>query len=111
MAVLTEVQNCAESSDLKRDEECLVEEEVPAGHEAPGIVHPFTTETNEATRDRHKGRHFSHTVVNQREHTTVDCVRQEDTCWTAFVEGTADGDEERCTDRSTDGEELDLPAS
>lgn len=103
-----ERQHQVESDDFEGDQESFVEEEVPAGHEAKGVVDPFTGHTNETSRNRVKGCHFSHAVVHEAEETAVGSVGNEQTAGTTTGKTAADTDEEGSADGATDGDELDL---
>lgn len=62
--VSPETEDFTQGGDFEGDQEGFVEEEVPSGHESKGIVDPFTSKTNETTRDGHHGCHFSYAVID-----------------------------------------------
>lgn len=97
-----------ERGNFEWDKQCLVDEVVPANHEAESIVNPDTSQTNEATRHRHVGAHLSDGVVNEGNDAGVEGVGDEQTSGTALGEAAADGDEQAGTDCATDGNQLNL---
>ncbi|KAI6776797.1 hypothetical protein HG530_000742 [Fusarium avenaceum] len=95
-------------SNFEWNEETFVEEEVPSGHKTKSIVAPVTSKTDEATRNGHIGAHLCDTIVHTCEDTGVDCIGEKQTERTTFGKTTTDTHEKRCTDRATNGDELDL---
>ena len=64
--VLTpEAENQCESSNFEGDQKRFVDEEVPAGHKAHGVVDEVTSQANESTRDRIMNSHLGDAVVYQ----------------------------------------------
>lgn len=125
--VSPKAQHGDQGGDLEGNQKSLVEEEVPSGHETvssvshavgvhqhhrfflpESIVDPFTSKTNEATRDGHEDRHFSDAVVDQTKHAGVERVGNEQTAGPTMVKTSTDRDEEGGTDRSTNGQQLNL---
>lgn len=103
-----ESKDQVEGRDLKRNEQRLVEEEVPADSEAEGLVDPLASHTNETAGDRVQSGHLSHAVVHETEGAAVDEVGEEERAGPASVQALADADEEGGTDGATDGDKLDL---
>ena len=83
-------------------------QEIPADHEAQGIIDKLASETNEASADRIRGRHLSDTVVDHCKNKRLKSIGNEQTTGTAMVKAASNRDEEGGTDRATDGNELDL---
>jgi hypothetical protein len=70
-----------------------------------------TSQTNEATRYRICRRHLGDTVVYQTQEASIDGVGQEQTGRATLVQATTDTDEERSSDGTANGHELDLSVS
>ena len=64
--------------------------------------------TNESTRDWLVCDHLGDTIVDTTEKDDVEEVGDEQAARTSSGKAIADGDEERCTDRATDGQKLNL---
>ena len=71
----------------------------------------MTSKTNEATRHRICRRHLGNAVVYQTQEAGVDGVGQEQAGWATLVETAADTDEERSSNGTANGHELDLSVS
>lgn len=63
---------------------------------------------NEASRDWHVARHLRHRVVDQTQHTGINCVSQEQTSRTAFDEPIGNGNERGRSNRSANCNQLHL---
>jgi hypothetical protein len=98
----------SQGSNLKWNNESLVEEEVPASEETKGIVNPVASQANESTSDRHVCIHLGDGVIDKGEDNGVEAVGDEETAWATLGETSTDGDEEGCSDGATGGDELDL---
>ncbi len=75
------------------------------------LIYPFTSHSDETSTDRHISSHLRHGVVYKRNHAGVSCVSEQHAQWTALIECTADANEQRCTNRTTNSDELDLAIS
>ena len=84
---------------------------VVASHKTKRIINKVSSKTDEATRDRIRGRHLSNTVVHQTQEASIDRIREEQTARPALVETAADADEEGGSNGAADGHELDLAVS
>lgn len=103
-----ESQDEVQGTDLEGDEDSFVKEEVPAGHETPGVVDPDSGVADERGVHGHEDGHLGHGVVYQGQHAGVRRVRNEQTARTTVVKGTADTDEQRRSDSPANGDEHDL---
>jgi hypothetical protein len=98
-------------SAIRHTQKSLVEEEVPASHETKGIVDPLSGQTDESTGHGHQDCHLGDTVVDQTQHAGVDGVGDEQAARATLVQSTTDGNEQRGTDGTTNGQELNLSVS
>lgn len=119
----------SESRDLKRDQKGLIEaildvlanrpvtslnkkamngQKVPSDHETKGVVHPFTSETDEATADGVRRCHLRNTVVHHSQKDRLDGEGQEQAPGSTIVQTSADTHEESSSDGASNGNELNL---
>lgn len=95
-------------SNLKRNKQSLVEEEVPASDEAQGIIDPVSRQADKATRDGHVCVHLGDRVIDEGEDERVEGIGDQEAAGAALGETASDGDEEGRADGATGGDELDL---
>jgi hypothetical protein len=84
---------------------------VVTSHETKSVVDKVSGKTNEATRDRVRGRHLGDTVVHQTEEASIDRIGQEQACWAALVETAANGHEESSSNGAANSHQLNLSIS
>jgi hypothetical protein len=101
-------QDKIQSGDFKWNEECLIEKEVPASHEAKGIINPFSGHSDEASADRVQCSHLSHAIIHQSKQASIKGITKEQTSGTAILETTTDTDKKCRSNGTANGNELDL---
>lgn len=67
--------------------------------------------SDKTSADRHVSSHLSHSVIHECNHAGVSRIREQETKRAALIEGTSDTNEQRCTNGSTNSNELDLTIS
>ena len=87
---------------------CSYIQEVPAHHETKRVVHPFAGQADEATADGVRGAHLCDAVVDHGQDAALNGVRYQQVAGTAIVESRSDAHEERRSNRSPNGDKLDL---
>ena len=106
--VSPEAEDSVQGSDFKGDQQCLVQEEIPASGKTKSLVDPVTCQTDEAAADGHVNGHFGDGVVHAAHDARVQGVGEQQRERTGLVEGAADADEESGTDGASNGNKLDL---
>lgn len=97
-----------QSCNLEGDEQCFVEEEVPAGCEAQCFINPMTGQSNKTTANRHVDGHFGDGIVHHAHDDGIEGVGHEKRAGAGFVESTTDTDEQSSADGASDGDQLNL---
>lgn len=106
--VTPESEHSGKRSNFERDQEGFVDKEVPACHERQRLVYEFASKSNKSSRQGIQNSHLSNAIVDEAKHDTLGHVRNKQAARATFVQTSTDRNEERSTDRASDGDELDL---
>lgn len=97
-----QVQGC----NLKWNQDCFEQKEVPPDHESPSFVDPDIGVLNKGCADGHEDGHLGESVVHQGEDDGLQDEGNQQTACSSMQQTIADCDEERCPNGATDGKEL-----